>query len=889
MSLPANIWRRLRMLVRRSRLERELEEEMRAHVAFAEQDAVGNGLSQDEAHRTALRQFGNRTRLAEESRESWGFPRLEEFLQDLRFGARLLMRTPAVSAVAVLTLALGIGATTSLFSVVNAALLHTLPYPGAGRLVIVRETVPSGGPGGVAYPNFLDWKERNHVFDSMAAYSTYVTYNMQAGDRTERVSGEVVSADYFALLSAQAFRGRIFVPADTDTPGEAPVAVISYDLWQREFSGDDSILGHRLVLNESPFTVVGISSPGFLGLSGTAEIWTPITMHSALFPQTAPFDFLHNRDIHWHRVLARLKPGVTTEQARAEMKQIGDRLAAEYPKDNLGRSAGLKPLTEELRGSLRTPLWLLLAAVGIVLLVACANVANLLLARMVSRERELAVRAALGAGRRRLLQQLLTESLLLAALGGIVGAALATWVRGALTPLLPVALPAFARVEGGAAAALFSMAATLLAALLVGLGPARRAASSRAEAALRSGSKSKTGRDARRLGNALAAGQIALAMILLAGAGLLVRTLSAMEHIDLGFRPDHLALLRFDVPNQGYEGDRRLRAAEELAAKVRELPETSSAAVTSIDPFLWSGINRGFTIEGRESFRGDWDDVFYVEAGSDFFRTMGVPVHEGREFNRFDTPTSERVLIVSESFARRFWPGESAVGKRMTFGERDARHPWMRIVGVVGDFQFDSLTGNLHSLVFYAPAMQSEAVISMDVIARTKGAPERFIPVLRDQVRQFDRSMPVYHVATMDERLSGERAATRSFALLLGFFSGSTLLLAGLGVYGVLASAVGQRMQEIGVRLALGAKRGDLLRLVLRQGVLVAAGGTATGALAGLLLTRWMSSLLYGVKPSDPVAFGAGAALLMLLAGAACVLPAWRATRVDPVVVLRYE
>jgi len=889
MEFLVNMWRRVQFLLHRDQIERELQEEIRAHLDLAAQDAMSNGAARDDAQRSAALQFGNRTRLVEESRESWGFPRLEEFLQDLRYGARLLVRSPGMSVVAVLTLALGIGATTSLFSVVNAALLRALPYPGADRLMIARETNQTGDPAGVAYPNYLDWKSQNHVFDGMAAYSSYITYNIQAGERTERISGELVSAEYFDLLGAQAYRGRLFTPKETATPGEGAFAVISYGLWQREFGSDAGIVGHRLLLNESPFTVIGVMAPGFLGLSPAGEIWVPIAMYNQLFPQVAQYDFLRNRDTHWHRVLARLKAGVSTKQARAELQQIAGRLALEYPNENQGRGASLRPLTDELRGHLRTPLWLLLGAVAIVLLVACANVANLLLARMVSRERELAVRAALGAGRRRLLQQLLTESLLLALLGGIIGLALAQWTRGVLAPVLPVSLPAFAQVDPGAGGLTFALLATLLAALLVGLGPARRAASCRAQATLSSGSRSQTGRRARRVGDLLAAAQIALAMVLLAGAGLLVRTLSAMRHIELGFQPDHLALLRFDVPNLGYTGEKRVQMAEELAERARALPEVASAAVTMIDPFAWSGLNRGFTIDGHESVRGDWDDVLYVEVGPDFFHTMGVPLREGREFGRHDPVNAERVLIVSESFAKRFWPGQDALGKRVKLGGADYKSPWMSVVGVAGDFQFDSLTGNLHTPVFYVPSMQSDVVISMDLIVRTKSAPEAFIPVLRGLVQKFDPNVPVYNANSMEERLSGERAATRSFVLLLGFFSASTLLLAALGVYGVLASAVGQRIQEMGVRLALGAERSDVLRLVLGQGLLLAAAGTTMGIAAALLLTRWMKSLLYGVSAADPLAFVAAAGVLLLLAVAACLPPAWRATRVDPVVVLRYE
>jgi putative ABC transport system permease protein len=875
-------------LFHKDRRDREFSAELDSHLQHHMEDNLSRGLSPAEARHEALVALGGLEAVKEAHRDRRGLPFLETFAQDVHFGLRMLGKSPGMTFVAVATLALGIGATTALFSVVNAALLRSLPYPHADRLMILRETIPSGGYGSVAYPNYLDWKAQSRSFDTLAAYSSTI-YTLQAGAQTDRVNGELVTSEYLSLLGGRAIQGRLFLPAETVTPGANPILLISYGLWQRKFGGDPAVIGRSVRVNETPFTIIGVLSPAFLGLSGTAEAWAPITMYNQLFPQLAAYDFLHNRDTHWHRVLGLLKPGVTFEQARAEMKQIGDRLAAAYPKENEGRSGGVYRLTDVLQGRLRTPLWLLLGAVGFLLLIACANVANLLLTRLVSRERELAVRAALGAGRRRLLQQLSTESLVLALLGGLAGVTLAVAARHTLAAALPVELPAFVGVRTDPTVLIFSVFLTLVAALLVGLAPARRAAGSHAETALRAGGRSHSSRGTRRLGGVLAVCQIALAMVLLAGAGLLVRTLWAMHRIDLGFRPDHLALLRFDVPNQGYSGEKRLRLGEELADAVRTLPGVESAAITYMDPFEWSGITRGFTIEGQATVRGDAENDFYEEVGPGFFHALGAPLVQGREFTPLDSATAPHVAIVSQAFAKRFWPGHSPIGKRMKLGALDFHLPWMTVVGVAGDIQFDSLQGDRSTPVYYVPCLQSEVVIGLDLIVRTAGAPEAMLPAIRDRIHRFDANLPVYNLTTMDDRLGGEMASTRSFVLLLAFFSASALLLAALGVYGVLAAGVGERIRELGVRRALGAQPADVLRLVLRHGILLTLAGAAAGILAALALARFLRTLLYGVTTTDPLAFLAAAALLATVALLACLLPAWRATRVDPLVALRYE
>ena len=811
------------------------------------------------------------------------------FWQDLRYGLRVLRKSPGFAAVAILTLALGIGANTAIFSVVDAALLRPLPYKDPASLMALRETVGKSGFGTVSFPNYEDWTVQNHVFEELAAYSAE-EFHVTGGEQTERVSGEMVSDNYFRLLGVAPALGRTFLPEENETPGKGAVAVLSYGLWEQRFGADSSVLGRPVRINDADYIIVGVMPKGFRGFSGAAKIWIPMAMYDIAWPQLAKFDFLHKRDVHWHRVLGRLKPGVPQEQAQADMAAIGDRLAREYPEANRDRSVSVQAARDVLIGHFRTPLFLMLGAVGFVLLIACANVTNLLLARASSRAREIAIRVALGAGRWKLLQQLFTENLWVVLGGAGLGLLLAAWGVDVLASLLPVSLPTFVdiRVDRGVLA--FTLLLTALTWLLLGLLPAWKAASPDLNDWLREGARGSQGRHGRRVGGVLVVAEISLAFVLMIGAGLLLRSFVQMLHVDPGFRPDHLLTMRFDVPNR-FIGEQRLQFGQRLLNRIATVPAIDSAALTFADPFLWEGFSREFAIEGHAPLPpAEMDTVYYHEISPNFFHTMGIPLLSGRDFTVRDDSHVPRILIVTESFAKRYWPGQNAVGRRIKFGPADSNAPWMEVVGVVGDIRYRSLRQDPEANpVIYAPLEQSEVIEGMNLMARTKGDPEGMAAPLRQAIQQYDSEIPVYHVATVEQRIAEQGGETRAYASLLGFFALLALLLSAVGVYGVMSYAVAQRTHEIGIRMALGAHPSGVLRLVLEQSLKLTLSGLALGVVGALVLTRLLAGLLFGVRETDPITFAVGALLLAAVALAACCIPARRAMRVDPIVALRHE
>ena len=810
--------------------------------------------------------------------------------QDLRYGLRMLAKSPGFTAVAVLTLALGIGANTAIFSVVKAVLLHSLPFKNPDRLVYLRNTVAGERSNPLSYPDYLDLRAQSHSFSEMAACAD-AEFILSGKEESERIFGEQATDSYFPLLGVAAIKGRTFLPEESATPMTHPVAVIGYGLWQRRFGSDPDILGKQVRLNNANFTIVGVAPRGFRGFTDTAEVWIPVVMHDAAWPQTAKFDFVHSRDVHWIKVLAALAPAVSLEQARPEMATIGVQLAKAYPNEDKDRGVAIQSAKEVFTGDFRAPLLVLLAAVGFVLLIACANVANLLLTRLASRQREISIRLALGAGRGRLLRQFLTEALLLSVAGALAGFLLAAWGLDLLVSILPVSFPSFTRIhlDGGVLA--FTSLLMLGTAVLLGVLPAFGAGRENLQDALKEGAKGTAGRHGRRLGGLLVVSEVALALLLLAGAGLLLKSLGRLLEANPGFRPDHLLTLRFYVPDRKYDGDGRNRFGPELAQKIAALPGVESAAVTFIDPFKWGGFSRGFTLEGHAPTpTEDQDATTYQESGPGYFQTMGVPILAGRDFTMRDTLDAPRVVIVSESFARRFWPGENPIGKRIHYGPLPSKYPWMEVVGEVGNLKFNSLRDDPQAeRVFYGPLLQSEVIMNMSLIVRTRPAPELMIPALRDAIQKMDSDIPVYNVATLDERMREDSAETRSYALLLAFFAGLAVALAAVGIYGVMAFAVEQRTHEIGIRMTLGAQPQGVLRMVVGDGLYLAGLGLAAGLAAAFALTRLMAGLLYGVSATDPATFAAVALLLAGVAVAACWIPARRAMRVDPIVALRYE
>ena len=816
---------------------------------------------------------------------------MQTLLQDLKYGIRMLSRAPGFTAVAILTLALGIGANTAIFSVVKAVLLHALPFKNSERLVVVRENVKNHGPSSVAFATFQDWERQDRSFDAMAAYSD-AEFIVSGPSSSERIYGEEVTQNYFEMLGVSAAKGRIFLPEENVTPMKYPVALIGFGLWERRFGSDPNIIGKTITLNNAPFTVVGVAPKGFLGFSDQAEAWIPVVMRDAAWPAVAKFDFLHSRDVHWLRGLAVLKPGVSLAEAQSEMSTIADNIAAAYPKENRDRGAVVKFAKEEYIGSFRSPLYVLLAAVGFVLLIACANVANLVLTRTASREREMAIRLALGAGRTRLIRQFITESLLLSAAGALLGFAIAEWGLNLLVSALPLTFPTFTHVRLDGEVLAFTCLLMVGAGGLIGLLPAIAAGREALNETLKEGAKGSTGLRGRKIGTVLVVSEVALALVLLAGAGLLLKSFGRLLDVNPGFQPDHLLTMRFYVPDREYSGDGKNRFGPELAEKIAAVPGVESAAVTFIDPFVWGGFSRGFTLENHPvPTTAEQDSTFYQEIGPGYFNTMRIPLLSGRDFTRNDSLESPHVLMVSEAFAKKFFPGESAIGKRIKYGgSADSKNPWMEIVGVVGNIKFNSLRQDASAEpVFYGPLLQSEVIINMSVIVRTRSAPESMIDPLRAAIQKIDPDVPVYNIATLAQRMHEDSAETRSYTLLLALFATLALALAAIGIYGVMAYAVTQRTHEIGIRLALGAKRADVFRLVVGRGLWIALLGVAVGLGGTFMLTRVLTGLLFEVAPTDPAILAGGSATLAGVALLACYLPARRAMRVDPMIALRYE
>ena len=812
------------------------------------------------------------------------------FLQDLRYAIRLLRKSPGFTAVAVLTLALGIGANAAIFSVVRGVLLQRLPFPSADRLIQLRESVGPARTNPVSYPNFLDWKAQSHSFEQMTAY-TDAEFVVNLADKSEQVLGETVADGYFATLGVRAALGRTFLSEESTIPGSRAVAVIGYGYWQRVFGSDPNIVGKSLRLNGVNFTIIGVAPRGFRGFSDSAEIWAPLAMRDALWPQAAQFHFLESRDVHFLRVLGLLKPDVSPAAALADINTIAANLRKSYPRENTERGVLLLSAREQFVGGVKEPLLVLLGAVGLVLLIACVNVVNLVLSRTISRNRELAVRLSLGASRRRLLRQLLTESLLLALTGAAAGLALASWGLDALVRALPMTLPSFAGIHLDGLVLLFTSALAIGSGVLVGILPALGTSRIALAESLKEGAKASMSARGRRLGSILVSAEVAVSLILLIGAGLLLQSVVRMLTGDPGFRADHLVTMRFYVPDRPFQGDGRNRFGPNLAENIGTVPGVQSAAVTFIDPFLWSGFSRGYTVEGHVALtRAETDQITYQEVGPNFFQTMRIPLQAGREFTMRDDLAAPRRVMVNQAFANRYWPGQNPLGKRMKYGAADSDSPWMEVIGVAANTKFESLRQIADtSAVVYGPLLQSQVIMNMNLVVRTQGEPAAMIAAIRDAVQRFDSEVAVYHISTLTERMRESAAEARSYAILLALFALLALALAVIGIYGVISYWVTQRTQEMGIRMALGARSRDVLGLVLGTGLRLTVAGIAAGVLGAFALTRALKSMLFGVTASDPATFLEVSGLLLVVGLLACYIPARRATQVDPLVALRYE
>jgi putative ABC transport system permease protein len=811
---------------------------------------------------------------------------METLLQDLRYGVRTLAKTPGFSAIAVLTLALGIGANSAIFSVVNAVLLAPLPFDEPERLVMVGEydTSEAEGDSNMSYLNFVDFREQNRTFDDIAAYNR-AGFSVTIGEEPERVEGALVSWTLFQTLQVQPIAGRAFLPEE-DKKGAPPVVVISHGLWQRRFGGDPGVVGRALVVEGKQATVVGVMPAGFQFPVGTdpADMWAPLATNSL---------FADSRGAHFLDAVGRLERGVTVDQAKADLDAISAALEQQYPDSNIGYRSRVVPLHEALVGDVRAALLVLLGAVGFVLLIACVNVANLLLARALSRQKEIAIRSALGASRWRVARQLLTESLLLALVGGALGLAVAAWGADALAALVADEIPRAAEIGLDGRVVGFTFGVAALTGVVFGLAPALRLARADLNETLKDGSRATTeGVRHNRVRSALVVAEVVFSVVLLAGAGLMIRSLVGLLSVDTGFTARNVVTMDLTVPEAAFEDDPFFAGTfyRQALDRIASIPGIRSAAVTSTLPLSGNAIGIGYFIEGKTpTAEGERPSAPYDAVSPGYFRTMGIPVLRGRDFTPQDTKEGQPVIIISEALARRYWSDEDPVGKRMTIGYSagEGQPASREIVGVVGNIKHQGLEHGA-DVAMYTPFAQTPWPFGTVVVA-AEADPAGVVAAIRKEVMAVNRSQAVFNIRPMSEVVSRSVSEPRLYMALLAAFAGLALLLTAVGIYGVMAYSVSRRTHEIGIRMALGARPGDVLRLVVRQGMGLVLAGVAVGLVAAVAATKSMESLLFGVSAGDPLTLASVALLLVLVAFLAVLVPARRAAGLDPMIALRLD
>ncbi len=805
---------------------------------------------------------------------------MTKVVQDLRYAARTLRKSPVFTAVAFLTLALGIGANSAIFSLIDALLLRPLPFPQPDRLMLVWEDTSMFGlkDSPVALGNYTDWRAQNHVFQQMGA-TEQSSFRLTGGGEPIQVQGGLVTGSLFATLGVRPALGRLF-REDEDQPGAARVAILSDGLWRRRFGGDPGMVGRTANINEEKYEIVGVMPPGFRFPDADNDLWAPAgTVHG-------PGDFA-NRGRHNWMVAARLLPGMGRERANEEIHAIALRNARDYPRTNAGVGAFVAPLREHFVGETRPVLTVLAGAVAFVLLIACANIANLLLARASNRRREVAIRTAIGAGRGQIVRQLLTENLLLAVAGGVGGLALATWSLGFLERLVPRGMAAMTGLAVDGRVLGFTLLVSLVTGALFGLAPALQNCRVNIHEVLKQGgARHGTARGARGVRRALVVSEVALAFVLLVGAALMIQTFSHLRGIDPGFRTKNILTLKTPL-SAGKYGDAAKRAAyyDEVARRVTALPGVLSAGFTLGLPLAKKGWVNGFMIEGRAApAGGQFFNANYRVVTPGYLETMGVPLRAGRYLDPRDNASAPHVALINETMKRKFWPAESPLGKRFQFGSED---PWVTVAGVVGDVRQAGLDAPPKPEMYLAAAQEPNAAPVLAL--RTAGDPAKLAAAVRREIRAVDQDQPVTELRTMEEVVDTEVFQRRVQMVLLSLFAVLAVLLASLGIYGVLAYLVAQRTQEIGIRMALGARPADVLFTVAGQGMAWSVIGIALGAVGAFAVSRVLSQLLFGVTATDPATFAAVAALLLLVASLASYIPARRAMKVDPILALREE
>jgi putative ABC transport system permease protein len=811
---------------------------------------------------------------------------MDSIIKDIRYGVRGLLKHPGFTAIVVITLALGIGASTAIFSIVNSVVLRRLPYRTAERIVAIQELNPEGKRGQSTSANFLDWRAQNTVFEHLAAIKTTTT-NLALSDHAERIDLAQTNANFFDVFGITAQYGRLFIPQD-EQAGHAPVVVVSNALWQRRFGSDPSLVGRSITLDGRNYTVVGIAPPGFQYPDKT-ELWLPpLRLVPELYPEQ---DVTTSRRMGYLWVVALLKPGVSVQQAAGEMETITARLRQQYPDTNNKRFNRVVSLHEHLVGDTNKLLWLLLGAVTFVLLIGCANVANLLLASGASRQKEMAIRAALGASRWRVIRQLFTESTILALAGGAVGLLIAFWGLAAITKLLPADFPRLNEIHMDLRVLGFTFAASMLTGILFGLAPAFQISRSDVQEAIRETGRGAAGsRKQSRFRQALIVVEVALSVVLLAGAGLLFRSFLRLQSVDAGFVSQQVLTARLTPSGTNYANDADYaKFYKQVIEKVSAVPGVQDVGLINTLP-LYKGPTAGFRVEGRPVTTPDkWPSVNYRVVSPNYFRAMGIPVLEGRAYDDRDNENAPLVMMVNQQLAREIFPDENPVGKRITFGGTgaDGQPRWFEIVGVVANVRSLELREEPMAELYFSA--QQDLWPAMSLVVHSSVEPASLSASVRQAVNEVDRSVPVADVKTMDHIVSESITQPRFNLFLLGLFSAVAMVLSAAGIYGVTAYTVTQRTHELGIRLALGAQVSDVLRMILGQGMAVIGVGLVVGLAAAFGLMRLLRSLLFGVGENDPLTFVAITTVLVLVALIACYIPARRATKVDPLVALRYE
>ena len=803
---------------------------------------------------------------------------METLLKDIRFGIRNLLKNPTFAITALLTLAIGIGANTTIFSFVNGILLRPLPYADSDRLVVINETALKRGiPSmSISFPNFLDWRAQNHVFEDIAAYGLSSTFYLTGAGEPERVRGKAVSQGTFEILRVAPILGRTFIPEE-DRPKDDGVVILGHDLWQRRFAGNSQIVGQNVILNSRSRTVVGVMPPGFK-FPEDAELWVPLGLDTTMFTRTD----------HGLSCIARLKEGVGLNQAQAEMEVIARRIEEQNPVTNEGLGIAITGLHEVLTGDYRKALLILLGVVGFVLLVASVNVANLMLARTSARQKEFAVRAALGASRWRIIRQTLTESLLISLLGAGLGLLLAIWGVKLILALIPVTLPFWMNFNLDLRVLAFTSAVSLLTALVFGTMPAILGTRVDLNHTLKEGGRSANASVRHRTRGLLVITEVALALMVLVGAGLMIQSFFRLRHVGAGFSEKDVLTFSVILPQAKYkEPTQRSDFFRQLLARVSALPGVDAAAGTTNVPLKGGGWGRSLTVEGFPVLSvGQAPMIQHTVTTPGYFQSMGIPVVAGRDFNEWDVKDAEKVTIIDERLAREYWPNESPVGKRIRFGPPEDNEPWHKVIGVVGVVRHQRLDADTRKSV-YLPHLQVPAN-GLALVVRAKN-PTSLAGALRGQVREMDPDLPVNELMLMEEVVSQSIWQSRLYAILFSVFAGVAVLLAAIGIYGVMSYTVTQRTQEIGIRMALGAQMKDVLQLIVKSGLALSLIGVALGVAGAFALTRLLQTLLFGVTPTDAFTFVAVSLILLFVALLACYIPARRATKVDPLVALRYE